>query len=211
MQARISAVVIRRYTSADAGHRIYVHGGRMSVAGSALPGIEAERVGHWLAEHVDDLAGPVEFGLVSGGRSNLTYRLTDAAGATYALRRPPTGGVLSTAHDVSREWRFISALAPTAVPVARPVAYCADTAVTGAEFYVMGFVEGLVLADADAGLALVPQARSRAAEQLVDVLVALHALDPVALGLGDMVRKTGYLERQVRRWHAQGHATGGAG
>ena len=150
----------------------------MSVAGSALPGIEAERVGHWLAEHVDGLAGPVEFGLVSGGRSNLTYRLTDAAGATYALRRPPTGGVLSTAHDVSREWRFISALAPTAVPVARPVAYCADTAVTGAEFYVMEFVEGLVLADADAGPALVPQARSRAAEQLVDVLIALHALDP---------------------------------
>ena len=113
----------------------------MSVAGSALPGIEAERVGHWLAEHVDGLAGPVEFGLVSGGRSNLTYRLTDAAGATYALRRPPTGGVLSTAHDVSREWRFICAMAPTAVPVARPVAYCADAAVTGAEFYVMEFVE----------------------------------------------------------------------
>ena len=89
----------------------------MSVAESALPGIEADRVGRWLAEHVDGLAGPVEFGLVSGGRSNLTYRLTDATGATYALRRPPTGGVLSTAHDVSREWRFISALAPTAVPV----------------------------------------------------------------------------------------------
>ena len=104
----------------------------MSVAGSALPGIEAVRVGHWLADHVDGLAGPVEFGLVSGGRSNLTYRLTDAAGATYALRRPPTGGVLSTAHDVSREWRFISALAPTAVPVPSPVAYCSDTAVTGA-------------------------------------------------------------------------------
>jgi aminoglycoside phosphotransferase (APT) family kinase protein len=90
------------------------------------------------------------------------------------------------------------------------VAYCADTAVTGAEFYVMGFVEGLVLADADAGLALVPQARSRAAEQLVDVLVRLHALDPVALGLGDMVRKTGYLERQLRRWRAQVRATGAA-
>src|SRR6266704_2339020 len=130
----------RSAPAAHAGHRIHVHGGRMSVAGSALPGIEAERVRHWLAEHVHDLAGPVEFGLVSGGRSNLTYRLTDAAGATYALRRPPTGGVLSTAHDVSREWRFISALAPTAVPVARPVAYCADTAVTGAEFYVMEFV-----------------------------------------------------------------------
>ena len=180
----------------------------MSVAGSALPGIEADRVGRWLAEHVDGLAGPVEFGLVSGGRSNLTFRVTDAAGGTYALRRPPTGGVLSTAHDVSREWRFISALAPTAVPVPSPVAYCADTAVTGAEFYVMGFVEGLVLADTEAGLALAHRARVRAAEHLVDVLVELHALDPVAVGLGDMVRKTGYVERQLRRWHAQVHATG---
>ena len=180
----------------------------MSVAESALPGIEAERVRRWLAEHIDGLVGMVEFGLVSGGRSNLTYRLTDAAGATYALRRPPTGGVLSTAHDVSREWRFISALASTAVPVPRPVVYCADTAITGAEFYVMGFVEGLVLADKDAGLTMAPQARASAAEHLVDVLVALHALDPVVIGLGDMVRKTGYLERQLRRWRAQVHATG---
>ncbi len=87
------------------------------------------------------------------------------------------------------------------------MAYCADTAVTGAEFYVMEFVEGLVLADSEAGLALAPHARPTAAEHLVDVLVALHALDPVAVGLGDMVRKTGYVERQLRRWHAQVHAT----
>jgi aminoglycoside phosphotransferase (APT) family kinase protein len=181
------------------------------VAESALPGIDAGQVGTWLTGHVDGLdpgSGPVTFELVSGGRSNLTYRVTGASGATYALRRPPTGGVLSTAHDVSREWRFISAMAPTAVPVPAPVAYCADTAVTGAEFYVMGFVEGLVLADDEAGLALARQARPRAAGELVDVLVALHALDPVAVGLGDMVRKTGYVERQLRRWHAQVHATG---
>jgi len=180
----------------------------MTVDESALPGIDGERVGRWLAGHVDGLTGPVELELVSGGRSNLTYRITDAAGTAYSLRRPPTGGVLSTAHDVSREWRFISALAPTAVPVPAPVAYCADTEVTGAAFYVMGFVEGLVLAGTEAGLALAPQARAGAAEHLVDVLVALHALDPAAVGLGDMVRKTGYLERQLRRWHAQVHATG---
>jgi aminoglycoside phosphotransferase (APT) family kinase protein len=180
------------------------------VAESALPGIDADQVGSWLAGHVDGLdqdCGPVTFELVSGGRSNLTYRVTGATGATYALRRPPTGGVLSTAHDVSREWRFISAMAPTAVPVPAPVAYCADSAVTGAEFYVMGFVEGLVLADGDAGLTLAPEARASAAWQLVDVLVALQALDPVEVGLGDMVRKTGYVERQLRRWHAQVHAT----
>ena len=192
----------------------------MSVAGSALPGIEAGRVERWLADHVDGLVGPVEFGLVSGGRSNLTYRLTDAAGVIYALRRPPTGGVLSTAHYVSREWRFISALAPTAVPVPPPVAYCADTAVTGAEFYVMGFVEGLVLADSAAGLALAPTARASAAGHLVDVLVALHAVDPVmivniviwiivALDLAKSFgRGTGFMERQLRRWRAQVHATG---
>jgi aminoglycoside phosphotransferase (APT) family kinase protein len=172
------------------------------VAESALPGIDADQVGSWLAGHVDGLdqgSGPVKFELVSGGRSNLTYRITGATGATYALRRPPTGGVLSTAHDVSREWRFISAMAPTAVPVPAPVAYCADTAVTGAEFYVMEFIEGLVLADSEAGLALAPRARLSAAGHLVDVLVALHALDPPAVGLGDMVRKTGYVERQLRR------------
>src|ERR1700719_1734750 len=121
----------RRYAVRDTQER------RSPLAEPHLAGIEAVRVGRGRAEQVDGLAGPVGFELVSGGRSNLTYRLTDAAGAVYALRRPPTGGVLSTAHDVSREWRFISALAPTAVPVAAPVAYCADATVTGAEFYVM--------------------------------------------------------------------------
>src|SRR5262249_19754280 len=127
--------------TATTGRRC-LHGGRMSVAESALPGIEAERVRRWLAEHIDGLVGMVEFELVSGGRSNLTYRITDAAGAAYALRRPPTGGVLTTAHDVSREWRFISALASTAVPVPRPVVYCADTALTRARCFGMRVVGG---------------------------------------------------------------------
>jgi len=174
--------------------------------GPGPAGIDTVRVTRWLADHVDGLVAPVEFDLISGGRSNLTYRLTDAVGAVYALRRPPTGGVLATAHDMSREWRFISVMAPTTVPVATPLAYCGDADVTGAEFYVMGFVDGHVLADRDAGLVLAPAARARAGEQVVDVLVALHALDPVAAGLGDLVRRTGYVERQLRRWHAQVHA-----
>ena len=180
----------------------------MSVAEPKLAGLHTERVGRWLAEHVAGLAGPVEFELICGGHSNLTYRLTDAAGTAYALRRPPLGGVLSTAHDMSREWRFISALAPTPVPVAPPLAYCADTEITGAEFYVMGFVEGRVLADRDAGLSLPPEGRARAGDQVIDVLVALYALDPVEIGLGELVRRTGYLERQLRRWYAQVHAAG---
>lgn len=175
-----------------------------------LAGLEEPKVTRWLADHVDGLVPPVEYTLIAGGRSNLTYRLTDADGTMYALRRPPTGGVLATAHDMSREWRFISAMAPAGVPVAPPLAYCDDPDVTGAEFYVMGFVDGRVLADADAGHALAPEARAEAGEQVVRVLVALHELDPAAIGLEDMVRRTGYAQRQLRRWHAQVHASGAA-
>ena len=172
----------------------------------ALAGINPEQVTRWLVGHVSRLVPPVNFDLISGGRSNLTYRLTDSVGAVYALRRPPTGGVLATAHDMSREWRFISAMAPTAVPVAEPLAYCADADVTGAEFYVMEYVDGQVLSDRDAGLALAPEDRATAGEQVIDVLVALHALDPAEVGLEGLVRRTGYVERQLRRWHAQVHA-----
>jgi aminoglycoside phosphotransferase (APT) family kinase protein len=174
--------------------------------GPGPAGIDRATVTLWLAGHVDGLTPPVEFELIAGGRSNLTYRVTDAAGAAYALRRPPTGGVLATAHDMSREWRFISAMAPTPVPVAAPLAYCDDPGITGAEFYVTGFVDGQVLGDRDAGLAFPAAARAAAAERAVETLVALHELDPVAIGLGDLVRRTGYAERQLRRWHAQIHA-----
>jgi aminoglycoside phosphotransferase (APT) family kinase protein len=180
----------------------------MSVAESRLAGIDAVRVGRWLESNVEGLVGPVEFALIAGGRSNLTYRVTDGGGRAYALRRPPMGGVLSTAHDMGREWRFISGLAATEVPVAPPLAFCADTDVTGAEFYVMGFVDGLVLADRDAAVSLTRAARVRAGEHLVEVLVGLHALDPYEVGLGEMVRSTGYVERQLRRWHRQVHQSG---
>jgi aminoglycoside phosphotransferase (APT) family kinase protein len=179
----------------------------MSAADPA--GIDAGRVGRWLATRVAGLATPVRFTLVAGGRSNLTYKVTDANGATYALRRPPTGGVLETAHDMGREWRFISALAGTDVPVAPPLAFCDDTAVTGAEFYVMGFVDGLVLADPEAAARLAPEVRRLAGERLIDVLVALHALDPHEAGLGPIVRRTGFAERQLRRWRHQAHESGG--
>ena len=168
-----------------------------------LVGINLESVQRWLQENVDGLSGTPRLELVSGGRSNLTYQVTDAAGRRFALRRPPTGGVLSTAHDVSREWRFTSALAPTGFPVPPPVAYCDDTDVTGAEFYVMEFVDGQVLADAEAGAAFPVEARPRVAQQTIDVLVALHSVDPAEVGLADMMRNTSYIERQLRRWKAQ--------
>lgn len=180
----------------------------MSAADTELPGIEHAAVTRWLVEHVEGLRAPVTFSLVSGGRSNLTYRVTDTAGVVRALRRPPTGGVLSTAHDMGREWRFITALAPTAVPVAEPLGFCDDPEVTGAEFYVMGFVDGLVLADQQAAERLSHAARRRAGEAAVEVMADLHSVDPDEVGLGDVARREGYIERQLRRWKRQVHQSG---
>lgn len=165
----------------------------------------------WLRAQVPQLPvgdEPVGIERISGGHSNLTYRITDAAGGQWALRRPPTGMVLATAHDMSREWRFITALAPTPVPVAPPVAYCADPDVIGAEFYLMEFVDGLVLGDVASGHRLDPGSPRRTAGlDAVDVLAALHAVDPDAVNLGDFRRSGSYLERQLRRWHRQVHAS----
>jgi aminoglycoside phosphotransferase (APT) family kinase protein len=162
----------------------------------------------WLRRAVPQVAvgdGPVAVEQISGGHSNLTYRITDAAGGRYALRRPPTGMVLATAHDMGREWRFISALAPTAVPVPPPVAFCADPDVIGAEFHLTEFVDGDVLGDEASGHRLATAARRTAGLHAVDVLADLHAVDPDTVGLADLRRPGRYLERQLRRWHRQVH------
>ncbi|GAA4549462.1 phosphotransferase family protein [Pseudonocardia xishanensis] len=173
---------------------------------AAPTGLKTHAVSRWLAENLPGFAEPAEFTLVAGGRSNLTYRITDAAGHVYALRRPPVGNVLDTAHDMGREWRFVSAMVGTGVPVATPRAHCTDHAVTGAEFTVMDFVDGRVLASVEDALELSPRARARAGEQTVEVLAALHALDPDERGLPGSRR--GFVERQLARWHDQVRATG---
>nr|WP_255660101.1 phosphotransferase [Pseudonocardia sp. ICBG1293] len=113
----------------------------------AHDGVDPVALTRWLAAQVPRVElgdGPVAVERISGGHSNLTFRVTDAGGTPYALRRPPTGGVLATAHDMGREWRFLTALAGTAVPVPEPVALCSDPAVLGAGFYLMGWVDGVV-------------------------------------------------------------------
>ena len=167
-------------------------------------GIEQDKVDPWLAANVAGAAAPFEYRLIAGGRSNLTYEVTDSAGRTFVLRRPPLGNVLESAHDMGREHRLISALEPTPVPVPVPLAFCDDPEVTGARFYVMSFVDGFVLnGRADAESHLDPPARARAGRSLVDVLAELHKIDVDAVGLGDLARRDGYVERQLRRWHAQ--------
>jgi aminoglycoside phosphotransferase (APT) family kinase protein len=167
-------------------------------------GIERDKVDPWLAEHVPDVAPPFRYELIAGGRSNLTYEVTDAAGRRFVLRRPPLGNVLESAHDMGREHRLISALEPTPVPVPTPLAFCDDTEVNGARFYVMSFVDGVVLnGEEDAERHLDPPARARAGRSLVEVLADLHEVDVDAVGLGDLARRDGYVERQLRRWQAQ--------
>jgi aminoglycoside phosphotransferase (APT) family kinase protein len=165
-------------------------------------GIDAARVTAWLTERTE-LEEPLTFEVIQGGRSNLTYTVTDAAGRRVILRRPPLHGVLQSAHDVAREHRIVAALADSDVPVPPLVGLETDAAVTGAPFYVMRFVDGLVIRDADAARTLDADLRRAAGEDLVDVLGRLHAVDPDAVGLGDLGRKEDYLARQLSRWHRQ--------
>ncbi|HEX9066198.1 MAG TPA: phosphotransferase family protein [Streptosporangiaceae bacterium] len=169
-----------------------------------VQGINEATVTPWLTGNVDGLAAPLRYELISGGRSNLTYAVTDAAGRTVVLRRPPVSHVLSTAHDMGREYRVISALRDTDVPVAPALAFCADEAVNDRPFYVMGFVDGHVLRDVAGTEAVLDEPhRTVAGHQLVDVLAAIHRVDVDAVGLGDFARRDGYVERQLRRWHGQ--------
>jgi aminoglycoside phosphotransferase (APT) family kinase protein len=171
---------------------------------SAPQGIEADKVTAWFEAHVDGATPPLSFELIAGGRSNLTFSVTDDAGRRWALRRPPLHSVLASAHDVGREHRIISALGPTDVPVAPVAGNCTDDDVTGAPFYVMEFVDGLVVRDDDAATAeLEEPARRRVAEAMIDVLATIHAQDPDAVGLGDLGKREGYIERQLRRWKGQ--------
>ena len=171
----------------------------------APPGIDRAAVEAWFAEHVEGVQAPLAFEKISGGHSNLTYRVSDAAGRRWALRRPPLGTRLGSAHDMAREHKVVSALGPTEVPVAPVVALCEDESVNEAPFYVMDFVEGPILRGlAEAEAAFPAEADRRAiGERVADTLVAIHSIDPDAVGLGDLGRKEDYVARQLRRWHGQ--------
>jgi aminoglycoside phosphotransferase (APT) family kinase protein len=163
------------------------------------PSLEA-----WFAREVEGAEPPLEFDRISGGRSNLTYGVTDADGRRWALRRPPLGKRLASAHDMAREHRILAALAPTDVPVAPVVALCEDESVNGAPFYVMDFVDGPILRSrAEAEEVFDDPQRSAIGERVVDTLVAIHEVDPDEVGLGDLGRKEDYVARQLRRWHGQ--------
>jgi aminoglycoside phosphotransferase (APT) family kinase protein len=172
-----------------------------------VQGIAAEKVTQWMTQHIDDLALPLKFELIAGGHSNLTYSVTDQNNRTFVLRRPPLGHVLESAHDMGREHKIITALAGSAVPVASTIGLCTDVTVNDAPFYVMDYVSGPVLHDAEVTAAVPASERASMGDDVIDVLAALHQLDPDAVGLGDLGRKEAYLQRQLKRWSKQWEAT----
>jgi len=168
----------------------------------ALPGLALDRLRHYLDEVRPGLLhGPLRGETLSGGRSNLTYVVGDGT-VELVVRRPPLGHVLATAHDMSREYRVMTALAGSPVPVPRTVLLCEDPAIIGAPFYVMERVEGTVYR-AEQTATLGPDRARALSLAVVDTLAALHSVDPGGVGLGDLGRPEGFLERQVRRWRQQ--------
>jgi aminoglycoside phosphotransferase (APT) family kinase protein len=169
-----------------------------------LHGIDTANVTAWLEQHVADTRGPFEFEIIAGGHSNLTYRVVDASGRRLVLRRPPLGHVLASAHDMTREHRILSALQSTAIPVPPVLGLCTDDEVNGAPFYVMGFVDGHVVRDADTAATVFDvEARANAGRSLVDTIAAIHDVDIAAVGLSELGRHDGYIERQLKRWYGQ--------
>ena len=166
--------------------------GQSGPTSGEVPGVDIARVTAWLETHVDGARGPFGFEVIAGGHSNLTYRVTGADGRRFVLRRPPLGHVLASAHDMGREHRIIAALRDTPVPVAPAAGYCDDLDVNGAPFYVMNFVDGLVIRDRETSERLLsPAARRRASESIVDTMAAIHSVSPAAVGLDDLGRHEG--------------------
>jgi aminoglycoside phosphotransferase (APT) family kinase protein len=166
-------------------------------------GVDLARLRGYFVEHVPDaLDAPLRAELIAGGRSNLTYSISDGE-HTWVLRRPPLGHVLPTAHDMAREYRVLSALGGTGVPVPETYALCQDDEVNGAPFYVMEKVDGVIYRDGASLTELDPATAARVSEELVDVLARIHTVDYDAVGLGDFGHPDGFLERQIRRWGQQ--------
>jgi aminoglycoside phosphotransferase (APT) family kinase protein len=168
---------------------------------TTVAGFDADRVEAWLTINCD-LRGPLRWERLAGGHSNLTYLLRDAEDREVVIRRPPQGPLLPKAHDMWREYRILSALWPTDVPVPEPIGYCDDPAVADAHFYVMSRCAGQPFyAQRDVVVWLGQGDRRRAAGRFVAVLAALHAIEPASVGLGDFGRPDGYLARQLQTWH----------
>ena len=167
-----------------------------------LEGLDLASLDRYLRSLGLGRAGELRGEFISGGRSNLTFRVYDDA-TSWLVRRPPLHGLTPSAHDMAREYRVVAALHDTPVPVARAIALCEDESVLGAPFQVVEFVDGQVVRRRAQLDALSRTVIDGCVNSLIRVLVDLHGVDPSAVGLADFGKPTGYLERQVRRWGSQ--------
>ena len=168
-----------------------------------LPGLDLDRLSGYLNGVLRLVpAGPLHGAVIKGGLSNLTYVVSDRE-HSFVVRRPPLGHVLPTAHDMAREYRILSALYGSAVPVPRVRHLCEDPSVIGAPFYVMDFVDGQTYRSADDLRSVGPERTAAIGRHFVEALVAIHAVVASDVGLGDFGRPEGFLARQVRRWKKQ--------
>ena len=177
-------------------------------APAPVAGADPAIVGPYLARVLSDAAWTkATVSLISGGKSNLTYRV-DSPSGSLVLRRPPLGQILPTAHDMGREFRVMSGLQSTAVPVPEMLHFCADADVLGQPFYVMERIEGhIVTTQFPEGYASTPADKGLISNGLLDALASLHTVDYPSVGLGEFGRPEGYLARQVNRWSKQWDAT----
>ena len=167
--------------------------------------VDPARLEAWMREHVPGFRGRLSILQFKGGQSNPTYRV-EAGGTRYVVRRKPPGQLLPSAHAVDREYRVLTALAGTGVPVPRTYALCTDPGVLGTWFYVMECVEGRVLWE-PALPDLDKRERFAIYDSLCEVLAKLHAVDWRAIGLADFGRPGNYFARQISRWSKQYHAS----
>ena len=167
-----------------------------------IPGLDLDRLRAYLDTCAQHLSGDLTATLVPGGRSNLTYFVRNV-NTEYVLRRPPLGHVLTTAHDMVREHRVITALVDTEVPVPKTLLLCEDESVIGAPFYLMSKVEGTVFRTKQQTALLSKMDAKRVSLDLIETLAHLHKVDPIAVELGQFGRVDGFLERQLVRWQKQ--------
>jgi len=173
------------------------------------PGLTLDSLLQWMSLNISgvDASAKLQTTLLAGGRSNISYKLTDASGSNWVLRRPPLGHIMPSAHDMGREFRVLSGLNSVSFPTPKAQGYCDDETVIGAKFMLMDFVDGRVIESAETAATLSNVQASEISQNLVDTLANLHRVDPSAAGLDQLGRPEGYLQRQVKRWGEQWQLT----
>jgi len=187
--------------TAEAAHNLPVAEGLQDSSRPVRAGEELDlaRLEPYLRGHFPDLGGDLVVRQFPSGHSNLTYSVS-LGEKEMVLRRPPFGSKVKSAHDMGREYHVLSKLHP-AYPTPKPLLYSTDESVIGAPFYVMERVRGVIIRrNLAPGLELAPETARKLSESFIDNLAALHGLDYTALGLGELGKPQGYLERQVRGW-----------